>query len=160
MSTTTLGMGFSPLGFSLFGYGSPATGSFDQGYTLQEVPNGTSGDARIIDPYTRDYIIDEDGVVKGQSAIAQQVFLAVVTTLGSSVNPNLGSKFSDVRTFDQRTFQAKMIGIVQQCLAALINDGSVTLVSVQAAQNTNRVAGNITINWIDNVSQQLNQTTV
>lgn len=153
----TLGMGFCPLGFSLFGFGSPATLGMDQGFTLQENVNGVSRDARNIDQFTRDYVIDTDGIVQGQSAIAQQVFLAVSTTLGSSVVQELGSQFSNVKTFDASTFKNQMTNIVQQCLADLIKNGSITLVDVVAQQNSNGIAGNVFIQWLDNTTQQINQ---
>lgn len=158
--TPIFGMGFAPLGFSLFGYGVPASAGVDSGFILQESPNSASGDARYIDPYTRDYVIDEDGVVKGESAIASQVRLALFTTKGSSVVQNLGSEFSNVKTFEKKTFERKMQQVVQQALSDLIKNGSISLVSVQAGLNSNGVAGNITINWIDNSTKQVNQTRV
>lgn len=158
--TGNFGMGFCPLGGSLFGFGSPATAGTSTGYTLEKNPDGFSGDARLIDPYTRDYVVDNNGLLTGQSAVAQQVFLAVMTTLGSSVNPVVGSQFSDVKTFDASSFQKQMFSIVQQCLAGLIKQGIISLISVTASQNKNGVAGNVTINWIDNTTGLLNNTKV
>ncbi len=158
--TGNLGMGFCPLGFSLFGFGVPATAGSTSGYTLEKNPDGPSGDARLIDPGTRDYTINDNGLVTGQSAIAQQVYLAVVTTLGSSVNQSLGSEFSNVRTFDATNYSSQMITIVQEALANLIKNGSISLVGVIANLNSNGVAGNVIINWIDNTTNQLIQTSV
>lgn len=155
-----LGMGFAPLGFSLFGFGFPAVAGYQTGFTLEKNPDGPSGDARLIDPYTRDYVIDENGLVTGQSSAAQQVFLAITTTLGSSVNANLGSQFNNVKTFNAATYQSQMAKIVQQALSTLIKQGTISLVSVQASLNSNGVAGNVTINWIDNTTNQLNQTSL
>jgi len=131
-----LGMGFCPLGLSLFGFGVPATSGTVTGYTLEKNPDGPSGDARHIDVYTRDYIVNENGLLQGQSAIAQQVF------------------------FDASTYNSQMSAIVQQALAGLIKQGVVSLVGVQANLNSNGVAGNVTINWVDNTTNQLNQTSV
>lgn len=158
--TPTLGMGFCPLGFSLFGYGVPATAGVDAGFTLQQSPNGASGDARKIDVDTRDYIIDEDGMVKGQSAIAQQVFLAVITTKGSSVVQQLGSELLSIKTFDKNTFNSRVTNVIQQALSELIKNGSISLISVDAGINPNGVAGNIVINWVDNSTKEINQTRI
>ena len=158
--TGNLGMGFCPLGFSLFGFGVPANAGYQSGYTLEKNPDGPSGDARRIDPNTRDYTINENGLVVGQSAIAQQVYLAIVTTLGSSVNQNLGSEFSNIKTFDASTYQSQMLRVVQQALSGLIKNGSISLVSVDSFLNSNGVAGNVTINWIDNTTNQLIQTSI
>lgn len=158
--TGNLGMGFAPLGLSLFGFGAPATAGQASGYVLETSPNGASGDARMIDPYTRDYILDSNGLVQGQSAIAQQVFLAIITTLGSAANPTVGSQFSNMKTFSITTYQGQVKGIVQSALAYLIQSGQISLVSVQASINSNGVAGNVTINWIDNTTGQLNTTSI
>ncbi len=103
----TLGMGFCPLGFSLFGYGSPAMAPPVMGRTLELSVNGPSGDSRQIDPYSRDYVVDANGLLKGQSAVAQQVFLAIMTTLGTSVNPGLGSQFGNIKTWNPDTIWIK-----------------------------------------------------
>jgi phage gp46-like protein len=158
--TSVLGMGFCPMGFSIFGFGSPATAGTETGNLLQQSNNSPSADARLIDPYTRDYVIDADGVVTGQSSVAQQVFLAIMTTLGSSVEANLGSQFSRLKTFDQSTFQAKITNIVQQALSSLIKSGTIRLLSVVASQNANGVAGNVLINWVDQTTNTINQTKV
>lgn len=158
--TSPFGMGFCPLGFSLFGYGSPATAATQSGRTLEQVPNGASRDARFIDPYSRDYIIDANGLLAGQSAIQQQVFLAIMTTMGTAANPNVGSQFSHLRTFNPATFQSQINSYVQQALANLIKTGVISLVGVVASLNSNGVCGNVTVNWIDNTTRQTNQTTV
>lgn len=160
MSSPVYGMGFCPLGFSLFGYGLPATLTPAIGNTLEQSVNGVSKDARFIDPYVRDYVIDSNGLVQGQSAIAQQVFLAIMTTMGTAVNPSVGSQFSKVKTFNVNTYKSQMTKIVQQALAQLIKSGVISLVSVDAQLNSNGVAGNVTINWIDNTNSQVNQTVV
>jgi phage gp46-like protein len=157
---STLGMGYCPLGFSLFGYGSPSTAPPVLGRTLELTVNGPSGDARKIDPYTRDYDVDANGLVQGQSAIAQQVFLAILTTLGSSINPTLGSQFGNIKTWNPNTIANQMTTYVQQALSTLIKNGSISLVNVQASLNPNGVCANVTINWINNFTKQVNQTVV
>lgn len=156
----TLGMGFCKLGFSLFGYGSPATAVPVLGRTLELSPNSSSGDARQIDPYTRDYIIDANGLVQGQSAVAQQVFLAIMTTIGTSVNQNLGSQFGNIKTWNPTTINQQMTTYVQQALSNLIKTGTISLVNVVASLNPNGVCANVTINWINNLTRQVNQTVI
>lgn len=158
--TPPKGMGFCPFGFAPFGYGSPATAGDNEGRTLQKTVNGSSGDARQIDPYTRDYNIDENGFIIGQSSIAQQVFLACITSIGSSANPTLGSQFRNLKTFNPSTFQSSVNVIIQKALSSLIKAGTISLVGVVASINSNGVCGNINVTWIDNTTSQQNQTVI
>lgn len=159
LPTSLLGMGFAPMGFSIFGYGSPATAGTQTGNLLQQTGSNFSGDARLIDPNTRDYSINQDGLVTGQNSIAQQVFLALMTTVGTSVIATLGSQFSSLKTFDQN-FQSKITNIVNQALSALIKSRTIKVISVISSRNTNGIAGNVTINWQNLINNTLNQTTI
>jgi phage gp46-like protein len=155
-----LGMGFCGLGLSLFGYGTPAMAVPFMGRTLEKTVNGASGDARQIDPYSRDYVMDANGLLQGQSAIAQQVFLAIVTTLGTSVNPSLGNNLGNIKTWNPNTIQSQVTSYVQQALSNLIKSGAISLVNVVASLNPNGVCTNVQINWINNMNKQINQTTI
>lgn len=127
-----LGFGFAPFGSSIYGYGSPDQATVLSSHLLEGSPNGESHPARYIDPQTRDYVIDENGVTKGQNSVSQQVFLALMTDLGSASVTTLGSEFSKIRTIDEST-PAKLRDIVNKALSKLVKANLVKIVDIKTS---------------------------
>lgn len=160
MSHLTLGAGACRAGLAVAGFGDPYAGEEPQGTALQNHVNGSLQDARYIDPYTKDYIIDEQGRTQGQTSVSQQVYLALLTTFGSSVNANLGSQFSNIKTFSRKTIAAQIDSVVRKSLSNLISNNSIQLIRTEVSLNTNNIATNITVYWRDNFTNQNQQTSL
>lgn len=127
MSSPTLGFGTCPLGTAPFGYGSPATTDVDQAKIFLKA-DGTQGDAALINPRTRDYVLDARGRKVGWSALEQKVYLALVNQLGSAADLLMGIDLpSGVVTADlaQRNEQA-----VKAALKSLTDTNQIQIVSV------------------------------
>ncbi len=57
MTTPLLGFGLAPLGTSPFGTGTPANAGAGSPRLFRR-PDGSQGDAALIDPVTRDFVLD------------------------------------------------------------------------------------------------------
>lgn len=158
MSSPILGLGLCPIGIVPNGFGSPAIADpLDK--NILEDSQGLLHDARLIDVTTRDYVIDSNGVTSGMSAVAQQVYLALVTTLGSSAIATLGSDVLSTRTMGD-DFQRKVQRQVASALSALISSQTISLISVSVVPYENQAGASITVVWMDNTSNQLQTTAI
>jgi hypothetical protein len=149
-----LGFGRCPLGLgSVFGYGTPETEAPIAGNVLEKSLGGPSGDARYIDPVLRDYVIDANGNTTGTSSVFQQVFLALTTNKGSAINFNFGNQLSSIKTINSSTIQAVVTNYVNQALAFLTKPGTITIVSLNVAQDSSvRSRVNASLTFVDNTN--------
>lgn len=139
------GWGLFPWGKSPWGYGQPASINKRKPGTLLK-PDGSQGNARLIDQNTRDYVISDDGKFVGTGELQHKVFLALFTIRGSAIVPELGQSFSNIKTITPN-LQVKVEDEVRQALSSLIQAGLVSLISVQVASEQNRIQ--IKITWQD-----------
>ena len=156
--TGILGCGFAPMGVSFYGYGLPAVAASQQGSPLEESPNGVVGDARLIDQQTRDYDLDIYGQTTGTSSVSQQVFLALMTTKGSSANFSLGNQLWNIKTINLSSIQAQATNYVNAALSTLIQSKTISLQSVSVSTSQNNICVNLTVNWTD-LTSGTSQTT-
>ncbi len=145
-STVFRGFGLAPLGTTPFGFGSPALADPNVGKPLTKA-DGSQGDARKINPVTRDYELDANGRVVGIDAVQQQVYLALVTVQTSSAVNELGQLFSSVKLITQN-LTAQMTNEVRRALSKLIAAGLVELNNVTVELTIQKVAL-VHIEWTD-----------
>ena len=158
-ATQILGLGFCPAGLSYHGFGSPATGVMFPSSIYQQ-SNNQYGNARFIDPVTQDYVFAANGSLSGMSDIQQSVYLAIITSLGSSADPNLGTQISSVEVIGSSTI-SDIQNYVSTSIASLINSQSIYLNSVNVVQsdaNHNRLG--ISISWTDATTNKSYNTVV
>src|ERR1700733_12521796 len=135
MASPTLGLGLAPLGTPIFGYGSPATAS-PLNIAILPDAQGNTMDAPSVDPFTQDYVFTSDGALSGQSAISQQVYLSLITTLGSSAIATLGSSVTDIKTMNLQSIQAQVQNEIQSALSSMVGSGLISLISINVTINS------------------------
>lgn len=150
------GIGFARIGTTPVGYGEPAT-DLSTRAAIYTKSDGTAGKVRLIDPATRDYVVDDDGIFIGGDALSQRVYLALVTIKGSSVLDNLGQEFSKIRVSNENT-ELVMEDLVRAALSDLINEGSIDLVSTSVVIANSRAT--VAVKWRDRSTEELRQTNV
>lgn len=130
MTTTPYkGFGICPIGSVPFGYGSPATARPNIGAALTTT-KGTAGNARLIDPRTKDYVIDPNtGRPMGDDGIRSMVYLALTTIKGTSTVTDLGNEFDTVKLKNEKT-EAQLQDLTRQALAELVNQKLIRIESV------------------------------
>ena len=160
MSSNNRGVSSCTIGSFIIGFGNPATADqINLGNTLIDV-NGLQQDAIYLDPISQDYVFDNYGQVVGQTAISQQVYLSMATTLGSAAITTLGNTLSDINSMDPVLYQNKVRQIVYSCLEFLTINNKITINNIVFNKNANPTSINFTLLWTDNVSGQNNQTQV
>lgn len=145
-STVFKGFGLAPAGTAPFGFGAPALADPNIGQALTKT-DGSQGEARSIDPRTRDYAFDEKGRVKGIDSVQQQVYLALVTVRDSSSVTGLGQLFSSIKLITAN-LQTQMTNEVRQALSRLIAENKVQLVSVRVELTPSKAAL-VHVEWLD-----------
>jgi hypothetical protein len=115
--------------------------------------DGSPGQARLIDPDTRDYAFDEDGRTIGMSGVRQRVYLALATVRGSSAVASLGQGYTSIQRIGDNT-TAQIENEINLALADLIADGSITLLSISIRRDTTITSRlSIVVQWRDNLTQ-------
>ncbi len=131
-----LGAGQSGLGNTQAGFGTPKKQLFSANRNFV-TPTGSQGNARYIDPITKDYALDKFGNFVGMNAVPQMVQLALSTIKNSSAVVDFGFDFANIKIITTDT-TSKVNDAVSLALADLINSGliSLTQVNVQRFSNT------------------------
>jgi phage gp46-like protein len=149
--TGPIGFGLCPCGEVPGGYGEPAF--------VSALVAPSPADARYIDPLARDYVLDVNGNLETMSSVAQQVYLALLTTQGSAAINTLGSALRNQATIGSN-FQQLAQEQVASALSTLIKSGTVSLLSVSASLFPNDAGLNLTVTWLDNTTSSINTTTI
>lgn len=90
----SLGAGFSAAGFAPAGTGDVDLAPVPTSNLLIDAVTGVQKNARKLDPYSRQYVLDATGAIQGMSGIQQMVLLRLQTVRGSSALPNFGKAAS------------------------------------------------------------------
>jgi phage gp46-like protein len=118
--------------------------------------------ARVIDPITQDYVLNENGTFQGQSASQTAVYLALLTILNSSAVYGQGVDFTSISVITPN-INARVTNVVQQALMSLINQGLVALVSCQVVQTGQSILS-VQVDWqdltVNSAGQALFQTNI
>src|SRR5687768_14948454 len=128
------GFGSQPYGSSPYGIGTPAVATNLGGATLTDEA-GVQRGSRRIDPYTKDYVLDETGRIAGMSNVHQLVQLAVSTTKGTAAMRALGH---DLRRIDRisANFVRRVDTTLRAAVQRLVSQGLIEVVgtSVEVAR--------------------------
>lgn len=158
MSFPYEGLGFAGIGTSLAGYGSIAQGDEPDLRILIDSTGQRLG-ARYIDPITRDYVLNANGHIAGMNGIQQEVYLAILTVLGSSVDPGLGQTFSSIRILTDNTINL-ITNSVNVALNDLIKSNKISLTGINVIRDENANRIRINIFWVDLLNNSGQQTDI
>jgi hypothetical protein len=114
------------------------------------------GDSRYINPTTGDYLFNESGKIAGFFGVQQQVYLSLVTALGSSASVTLGDTIDTIRVIGNN-ISYDINNAITLALAPLVNAGQITLNGIIIAQPNSSTAVVVDVKWTDltvNNSQQ------
>ena len=155
--TPYLGLGLAPFGTVPFGFGAPALANPNVGKIFDN-NDGTIGNNRLIDPRTRDYLMNTaTGRIYGQDAMQQMVYLALVTVKESSSVNSLGENFSSIKQITPNV-QAALTNEVKLAVNHLTTKKQIVLNNVFVQIDQNNVA-RIHVVWTD-TSKNIQVTTV
>lgn len=104
--------------------------------------------SRYVNPTTQDFQLQANGLFVGENAVTQQVWLSLNTTFGTSAQNGFGQTFSQVKVITP-AIQALMINALNQTLASMINEGTLTLGNVQVFQLEQNMI-NISFSYFNN----------
>jgi hypothetical protein len=127
------GFGFSPLGSSVYGFGSVDTASAPASSFYIDPGTGQPADTRLLDSRLRSYRFDANGSMLGMRSVYQLVQLAVQTVQGSSILQNFGNASNKIQTIDQTT-QRRLEDAYRNALAPLVTNKQIAINSVTINQ--------------------------
>jgi len=131
--SATLPLGFGACGFgaAAFGWGTPASASSDLAAPLLQ-PDGTQGNAVALDPTTGDYVLDARGRKAGGDPIAQKVYMALRTKLGSAAVATMGIDMPQGTITDDLTNRIQ--NAVASALKPMMDAGQIAIVGVSVTR--------------------------
>ncbi len=153
-----IGTGFSSSGFTPGGFGEPTAPPerSQQEWVIQGT--NISGTGRYINPETRDYEFDSNGLFRGDTSAQQMVFLALATTRASAADLNMGQNLFKLRTIGGNYIQF-ITNLINEALAELVNNGVIIVNNIEVKRNnTNRLTTFIT--WTDASTQEQHIQTI
>lgn len=124
------GFGSQPFGSSPYGIGTPATAPEQGGALLRDTATGQTQGSRKIDPFTRDYVLDENGRLLGVGNIKQLVQLAVSTTRGTAAMRRLGQTLREIDRVSPN-FQRRVDHALREAVQHLVNDDLIEVVGTE-----------------------------
>lgn len=145
MTTPAKGTGTSPFGTGAYGYGSPAIAVVPGGSIHRDArgmqqnclallaPTTPGGQSYAVTPTSPklSYQFDEFGRRVGAPDVVHVVTLALATVKTTSIDPDLGQSFGDIRKITD-SFEQDMRGRVQDALSNAIAQKLIRLDSVTA----------------------------
>lgn len=116
------GAGLQGGGTTSAGLGTSASATAQGGAFLRDTKTGISHGARMIDPNTRDYVLDDNGRILGLDYVKHAVQMSIHTDRGSSAVQSMGQR---LRTLDRITpnFERRVLAILTEALQPLITLG-------------------------------------
>jgi hypothetical protein len=155
-----IGAGLSPAGSAAAGYGVPDVGTQLPSAILPDVRTGGFQTGRLINPVTKDYVMQANGTLQGFDTVPQLVQLALSTQLGSSALLDLGIDLANA-TEKGSDFQRQMATLVANALSPLIGQKLVRLDAVIVQEPpSNPDAGIAIVKWFDLTTETQNTSTV
>lgn len=102
---------------------------------LKDPAQGTVSSARRIDPISRDFALQNNGLYQGMNEVEQIVLLSISTTFNSSALQNFGQNFGSVKVISPY-IKKQISSLLNQCLGTLLAANLITLsaISVTADQ--------------------------
>lgn len=114
--------------------------------------------ARYIDPITKDFVLADNGHFVGQDAVAQRVYLSLITYFNTSAQSGLGNQFFNIKLITKNIVN-KCNAAVRLALQDLIDTDVITLNSVSVTQIA---AGSVllTVRWTRNLDAETGTTEI
>ena len=155
MASDSLGFGLSPFGSSVYGFGQAASVDSTTAKLFLK-PDGTRGNAAKIDPYTKDYVLDDNGNIVGDNSVNQMVYLALRTTKNSSVLLGFGIDISKIKTVTDNV-NVKFQLAVNEALKHMTDKKLISNVTVKV-NKIGQLPGalEVIVNWRDNTNGETN----
>lgn len=110
--------------------------------------NNSIGDNRRIDPDTGDYSFGSNGKIEGLVGIQQQVYLSLLTVLGSSASINLGSTINNIQVIGTNINQ-DITNSINLALAPLIAANQISLNNVSIIPANTTTGFVVNVDWTD-----------
>lgn len=152
-----IGLGFAPLGVSLFGFGSVDTAPVPLTGILVDANDGLVKEARKIDQFTRRYVLDSSGRVQGMRGVYQLVQLRVQTLRNSSALRDFG--LAAPSGVIGANIQKRIENDIALAMKDLVDQKIIKIVSVQLDRFS--TSGEyVTFKWIDLTAQNVGTSTV
>ncbi len=141
----SLGAGFSAAGTSPAGTGDVDFATVPSGNLFVDA-NGVRQACRLIDPASRQYVLNSDGSSSGMASAAQLVQLRIQTLRDSSALPGFGKRNTGGKVNERTARQVKTD--VEECLSDLVVGGVIRLVEVTIERaGASRIFG--LVKWVD-----------
>jgi hypothetical protein len=143
MVAPNLGTGTSPFGTGAYGYGTAAVAPVPGGLINRDSRGRQQGSLALLQPTSPggqsyamtsqspkiQYVFDEFGRRVGAPDVVHMVILALATVRGTSVDPNIGQRFAEIRKVKD-SFQKDMQTRVEEALADLTSRKLIRIDSV------------------------------
>lgn len=155
------GAGKATFGSARVGYGNPAFLNPIRKKVYTKHDGLTQGDSAFINPLTGKYELDERGNVIGGDSIQQMVYLALFTSLNSSVVEDFGIDFNDFTQTVTPSLQYQLRRNIFNALRHLTSTNKISIVDIiieRSKLQPNKL--DIEIRWLDVVKNEENQTVI
>jgi hypothetical protein len=143
---------FTQKDFGEFPFGEIEVGSSQFLFLESDNRNNVDSNNKVqnaiyINPVTKDFELNDNGLFKGMSSIVQMVQLALTTNLGSSVDSGLGININKIKVINA-SLKTDISGYVNSALTRLISANLISLQKVDVKrESTNKIF--ISISWLD-----------
>jgi hypothetical protein len=124
------GAGIQGAGTTSGGFGTSAPATAPDGAILRDTQTGRSFGARLIDPRTRGYVLDEYGRILGMNDVRQAVQLSILTEQGSSVVTSMGQRLRSIQRVTPN-FEKQVLAILTEAVQPLVTQGLIEVVGFQ-----------------------------
>lgn len=133
-----------------YGVGTPAVLPTSSGRVLTVLGTGEQSGARLIDPITRDYVIDANGRCVGMDAVQQLVYLAVATSKGTSAMRSLGQELKQIKRITSN-FEKRVDETLRAAVQHIVDRGLIEYVgtSVRIVEKPGGKLASIHLRWRD-----------
>lgn len=139
------GAGFSAAGTSPAGTGDVDFATVPSGNLFVDA-YGVRQSCRLIDPASRQYVLNSDGSSSGMASAAQLVQLRIQTLRDSSALPGFGKRDTGGKVSERTARQVEID--VQESLSDLVVGGIIRLVKVSVERaGASRIFG--LVKWVD-----------
>ena len=122
------GFGVQPAGTTPAGFGTPDLADVPGGALLRDTATGKSLGSRKIDSRSRNYEMDENGRILGETDVRHLVRMAITTVKGSSAVLPFGLDSSGSRITGD--FQRRLLGDITAAVKHLITGGFMEVLGV------------------------------
>lgn len=118
------GAGLQKAGRTTAGFGTSAEANVFDGGFLRDAITGETLGARLIDPKSKSFVLDENGRILGMDSVKHAVLIAVHTVQNSSAVRGLGNRLSSIQRIGPN-IERQVFSILSEALRPLIQAGMI-----------------------------------